>query len=124
ADPNLQRRTIYRMNVNSGGNPLLDALDCPLPSMKAPKRSATTTALQALSLMNNPFVQRMADALANRLQAERPDTVTRVDRAFQLVLGRSPRPEELGASVQLADQSGLAALCWGLFNSSEFLYVR
>jgi hypothetical protein len=124
ADPNLQRRTIYRMNVNSGGNPLLDALDCPLPSMKAPKRSATTTALQALSLMNNPFVQRMADALANRLQAERPDTGTRVDRAFQLVLGRQPRPEELAASVQLAGQSGLAALCWGLFNSSEFLYVR
>ena len=29
AEPDQQRRTIYRMNVNSGGNPLLDALDCP-----------------------------------------------------------------------------------------------
>ncbi len=75
AEPDQQRRTIYRMNVNSGGNPLLDALDCPVPSVKTPQRSVTTTPLQSLSLMNNPFVQRQAKALAERLSKESTDTV-------------------------------------------------
>ena len=43
-----QRRTVYRMNVNSGGNPMLDALDCPVPSVKTPQRSTTTTPLQVV----------------------------------------------------------------------------
>ena len=121
--PELQRRTIYRMNINSGGNPMLDALDCPLPSMKTPRRSATTTSLQALSLMNNPFVDRMAKALASRLTAESADQ-GRVDLAFQLVLGRPPRPEEAASAQVLVNQAGLASFCWALFNSSEFLYVQ
>ena len=108
------------MNVNSGGNPMLDALDCPLPSMKTPKRSATTTSLQALSLMNNPFVDRMAKALAARLMPE-PD---RVARAYGLVLGREPRPEELASATALIEKAGPEAFCWALFNSSEFLYVQ
>jgi len=47
-----------RMNVNSGKEPLLDAFDCPDPSVKTPRRGITTTPLQALALMNNSFVQR------------------------------------------------------------------
>ncbi len=123
-DPEFQRRTIYRMNVNSGGNPMLDALDCPLPSVKAPRRQNTTTALQALSLMNNAFVGRMAKAFASRLQAEGPHPAGRVELAFRLALGRPPRPEEAASAVTLVERHGLEALCWGLFNTSEFLYVR
>jgi hypothetical protein len=37
-DPELNRRTVYRMNVNSAGSPMLDALDCPLPSVRPPAR--------------------------------------------------------------------------------------
>jgi hypothetical protein len=122
--PELQRRTVYRMNVNSGGNPLLDALDCPLPSVKAPKRTSTSTALQALSLMNNAFVQRHAKTFAERLTREAADTPSRVQRAFLLALGRAPSAEELTASVSLIDQHGLEAFCWGMFNTSEFAYVR
>jgi hypothetical protein len=123
-EPTLQRRTIYRMNVNSGGNPMLDALDCPLPSMKAPKRSATTTPIQALSLMNNPFVNRMAAALAARLTAAQPDTAGRVALAYQLVFGRLPRAGESESAAALVEQAGLASFGWALFNSSEFLYVQ
>jgi hypothetical protein len=42
-DPEFNRRTVYRMNVNSGKDPLLDAFDCPDPSVKTPRRSVTTT---------------------------------------------------------------------------------
>jgi hypothetical protein len=123
-EPALQRRTLYRMNVNSGGNPMLDALDCPLPSVKAPKRSSTTTALQALSLMNNPFVDRMAKSLAARLEREATAPQDRVVRAYELVLGRPPRPEESESAGALIKEVGLAQFCWALFNTSEFAYVQ
>ncbi len=124
ADPEQQRRTVYRMNVNSGGNPMLEALDCPLPSVKTPKRTTTTTALQALSLMNNAFVHRQAKAFAERLSKEAPDTSSRVERAFALALGRAPRPDELASSAALIERHGLETFCWGMFNTNEFLYVE
>lgn len=123
-DPEQQRRTIYRMNVNSGGDPMLEALDCPVPSVKTPKRSSTTTALQALSLMNNAFVERQASACAERVSREAPDVEARVERAFWLSLGRPPEPDELAQSIALANQQGMKTLCWGLLNTSEFLYVE
>ncbi|HYI96745.1 MAG TPA: DUF1553 domain-containing protein [Bryobacteraceae bacterium] len=122
--PEQQRRTIYRMNVNSGGNPLLDAFDCPVPSVKTPQRSVTTTPLQSLSLMNNSFVQRQAKALAERLSNESPDTSSRVQRGFFLALGRAAQPEELASAVSLIEHHGLESFCWGLFNTSEFVYVH
>ena len=122
--PEFNRRTIYRMNVNSGGDPMLEALDCPLPSVKTPKRSSTTTPLQALSLMNNEFVQQRAQSFADRLRREAPDNDGQVTRAFLLALGRPPSTDELSSSRSLAERHGLAALCWGIFNMSEFLYVE
>ena len=114
---------MYRMNVNSGGNPMLDALDCPVPSVKTPQRSTTTTPLQSLSLMNNPFVQRQARALADRLTREAADSPSRVQLAFKLAFGRDARSEELSSSVAMVDQHGLETFCWALFNASEFSYV-
>jgi hypothetical protein len=113
----LQRRTVYRMGINTGGDALLESLDCPVPAVKTPKRPSTTTALQALSLMNNPIAVRLSTAFAARLRLESADPI---DRAFQLALGRSPRPHEKEAASRL----DLDALCWGLFNASEFLYVE
>jgi hypothetical protein len=63
-----QRRTVYRINVNTGKSPFLDALDCPAPSLAVPKRQSTTTTLQALALMNDEFVLRQAEKLAARLK--------------------------------------------------------
>ena len=122
--PAKRRRTVYRMNVITGGDPMLEALDCPLPSTKTPQRRSTTTALQALSLMNNAFVQQRARGFAARLRREAPDLDSQVRRAFELGLGRSPRQGEMAASRELAEGGGLETLCWGLFNTSEFLYVR
>ncbi|MBM3773596.1 MAG: DUF1553 domain-containing protein, partial [Acidobacteria bacterium] len=123
-DPGLQRRTVYRMSVNSGGNPMLEALDCPLPSIKTPKRNTTTTALQALSLMNNAFIHRQAKIFAERLTSEVPDTTSRVARAFRLAFGRDPEGVELASSISLIERHGLGNFCWGLFNASEFVYVH
>ena len=122
--PAMRRRTVYRMNVITGGDPMLESLDCPLPSVKAPRRRSTTTALQALSLMNNAFVQQRARGFARRLQEEAASPDGRIKRAFALAFGRAPDAREMDSSRPLVQRHGLDALCWGILNASEFLYVR
>ena len=124
-DPELNRRTVYRMNINSGKEPLLDVFDCPSPSVKTPTRGETITPLQALSLMNNSFVQRQADRLAARaLEAAAGDLPLAVGRAYERALGRQPTDEERQRAVAAAGDRGLQSVCWALLNSSEFLYAR
>ena len=59
-------------------------------------RARTNTPLQALTLLNDPAYVEMAVALADRILRENPDadTGTRIDRAFQIVLGRPAKASE------------------------------
>ncbi|HZL91732.1 MAG TPA: DUF1553 domain-containing protein [Pirellulaceae bacterium] len=119
------RRSIYRMWARGGKNPLLDTFDCPDPSTTTPKRGSTTTPLQALSLLNNSFTLRMADALAERLRKESPgDEQAQIERAFVLICGRPSLPDELAASQALVREHGLMPFCRVLFSSNRFLYVH
>jgi len=124
-EPEFSRRTIYRMNVNSGKEPFLEAFDCPSPAVKTPVRGQTITPLQALSLMNNSFVQRQADRLAARcLATAAGDEARGVELAWERALGRPPEPAERRLALEAARDRGLASVCWALLNSSEFLHVR
>jgi hypothetical protein len=123
--PEFNRRSVYRMNVNSAKDPVLDVLDCPDPSVKTPRRNTTTTPLQALTMMNNPFVDRTAASFAERVKREAgDDPIAQVTLAYRLALGRSPMEIELNRSVPVGRKTGLKAVCWALFNSSEFAYVK
>jgi hypothetical protein len=123
--PEFNRRTVYRMNVNSGKEPLLDAFDCPDPSVKTPRRGVTTTPLQALGLMNNAFVLRQADRLAERaLKEAGGDAVKAIQTAYRYVLGRPATAAESERAVDVVETRGLANVCWVLLNATEFIYVR
>lgn len=125
AEPEFSRRTVYRINVNSGKDPLLDSFDCPDPSVKTPKRGVTTTPLQALELMNNAFIQRQANHLSERaMQSAKNDLSTAVEFAYEFALSRKPNHEERQRALVAAQDRGLASVCWALFNSTEFVYVR
>jgi mono/diheme cytochrome c family protein len=124
-DDGRRRRSIYRMVINSAKDPLEDALDCPDPSIKTPKRSVTTTPLQALSLMNNAFVLRTAGYFAERVKTEAGgDPSKQITLAYQLAFGRPPSEVELKRAVAHVRDHGLGNFCWVLLNASEFLYVR
>lgn len=118
------RRSLYRTWVRSGRNQFLDVFDCPDPSTKAPQRAVTTTPLQALSMLNNSFVLRMADRFATRIEvAANQNGTTQPHEAYRLAFGRLPsntESDEISAFVKL---HGLAALCRVILNSNEFLYV-
>jgi hypothetical protein len=123
--PQFFRRTVYRLNPRGQRSALLDTFDCPDPASAAPRRNVTTTPLQALSLLNNSFVLRMATYFAERVEREAgADVSAQVVRAWQLALCRDPSTDELRLSTELVQQHGLAALCRGLFNSSEFVVVE
>jgi mono/diheme cytochrome c family protein len=123
--PEFNRRTVYRMNVNTGRDPLLTTLDCPAPSVTMPRRRSTTTPLQALALMNDSFVQRQAERFAARVRrCAGDDRDADVMLAYRLAFGRLPTTEEQLATVALVREHGLESACWVLLNATEFLSIR
>ncbi len=124
-DPALHRRTVYRFTPRGGRTAILDTFDCPDPSTAAPTRNVTTTPLQALSLLNNSFVLRMATRMAQRVSKETGNDIgQQVTRAWQLAIQRGPSPRERRLSSELVRQHGLEALCRGLFNVNEFVIIE
>ena len=121
--PEFNRRTVYRANVITGRDPLLDCFDCPSPSVATPQRRTTITPTQALALMNNSFVLRQSRLFAARVKESAGQNVPeQLERAFQLALTRPPTGQEREQMSRLVSEHGLASACWVLLNSSEFLY--
>jgi hypothetical protein len=121
--PEFNRRSLYRMVVRAGTLPLLDVFDCPDPSVATARRTATTTPLQALSLLNNAFMERNAAKWSERLKRETSDPAVQIQRAYRLAFGREASAEELRFGREFAAQHGLNQICLVLFNTNEFLYV-
>ncbi len=125
AEPEYNRRTLYRINVQSAKSPLLEEFDCPDPGTKSPRRAVTTTPLQALALMNNSFVLRQARCFGERVRKEAgDDPEAQVRRAYLLAFGRPPTAREIERAAPVAREQGLEILCRVLLNASEFLYLR
>jgi Protein of unknown function (DUF1553)/Protein of unknown function (DUF1549)/Planctomycete cytochrome C/F5/8 type C domain len=122
-DPANWRRTVYRFTVRSVPNPFLDCLDCADPNVNTPVRNTTLTALQALALLNDPFMLKQADCLAERLQKISGDPAMQVEAAYRLTFGRPPTADERNALVEYAKKHGLAKACRVLFNANEFVFV-
>jgi hypothetical protein len=122
--PEFKRRSLYRMVIRAGTHPLLDVLDCPDPSVATARRTATTTPLQALTLLNGGFMERSAARMARRLRSdagESPDA--QVHLAYRLAFGRRPTAEEAQFAREFARKHGLDQLCLVLLNANEFVFV-
>jgi hypothetical protein len=118
-----RRRSIYTFQRRSLPQPMMLAFDAPVFSESCERRSVTTTALQALSMLNGDLVNEEATHLAERIATDAgPDARARIARAFELVLNRQPKPDELEKFAAFPDS--LAAVARVLLNSNEFLYVE
>jgi hypothetical protein len=122
-DPKGLRRSVYRFIVRSVPDPFMETLDCADPSQSVPVRNTTITALQALSLLDNPFVVAMSQAFADRLKKDSGDPGGQIDEAFRLALGRKASAAERDSFAQYASKYGLANACRLIFNSNEFIFV-
>jgi hypothetical protein len=125
---NTCRRSIYRLWARSGNHPLMECLDCPDPTVAAPRRSQTITPLQALSLLNNSFMEQCAKRCAERVRRDlggsTDDVSAQVTRAYSILLHREPTAAERNLTEPFVREQGLEQLCLTLFNGNEFLYVE
>jgi len=133
------RRSIYVLVRRSQPVHLLDAFDAPIIETNCTRRSPSTTATQALALMNSTFVTAQGKHFAERvLAAPAEGDGQRIDAAYRLALSRSPSPVErarmldfLGAQrlhyTNTAGENGekraWADLCQTLLSANEFVYL-
>jgi len=75
-------------------------------------------------LLNNPLAIEAAQGLADRVQAEAGDDPERqIVRAFSWTLQREPTADELRACCTFLESQPLPALCRGLINLNEFVWI-
>ncbi len=117
------RRMIYMTKVRQEQDGIFGAFDCPDGNQVMPRRSRSTTPLQALNLLNSRFMTQQAELLAERLRHASEDPAEQIDRAFRLLYGREADPSEAAAARQLATDHGLPAVCRAMLNANEFLFL-
>lgn len=122
-NPDLWRRSLYRMQVRSARSNLLDAFDCPDPSVRTAARSVTTTPSQALALMNGDLSLRCAKALAARAAAQAAGVDSQLARLWLLALGRQPDKAAMDRARALAASDGMEAVAWAVLNSASFTRI-
>ena len=121
--PGSYRRAVYRFIVRSVPDPLMESLDCPDASLLTPKRSSTLTAIQALAMLNDPFLVRQAEHFAERVRSARKELPAQVEQAYLFALGRKPSVEESQILVAYGENHGLENVCRLILNSNEFMFV-
>jgi hypothetical protein len=123
-----RHRTVYLSIIRDGLPEMLTLFDFPDPSLIMGERATTTVPAQALYLMNNPFVIRQAEALADRLLAPSDNDADRIARAYQLCYSRPASSKELQTAQRFLSEYGRhqplrstwTALCQALLASTEF----
>eukprot|EP00913_Durusdinium_trenchii_P028393 g26621.t1 len=139
------RRSIYIYAKRNLPFPLLKAFDFPDMHESCARRSETTIAPQALTLLNSGLVLDAAKALADRVERELPssDESARVKLVYRIAFSRLPDKSEqqaaeafLRSQRELLEQDkhptrskiaperrALVDLCHALLNANEFLYA-
>jgi hypothetical protein len=114
---------VYRFLVRSQPDPFMQTLDCADPSQIVEKRDESITALQALALLNNRFIVRMAEHAAQRFGTARRDPEGQVAAAVRVTLDRPPTADETRKLSEFTRTFGLAETCRLLFNLNEFVFI-
>jgi len=123
--PNTWRRMLYQERMRRVDDQMFTAFDFPDCGQVRAKRPVSTTPLQALNLLNSPFVREQAEQLASRVNRETSgnDAEEQIRRSFQLLLNREPDSEELAACKEVVKETSLALVCRTLINSNEFAFL-
>jgi hypothetical protein len=123
--PTEWRRMVYQSKPRMQLDGVFGAFDCPDAGQVAPRRTRSTTPLQALNLFNSGFIMQQAEIFAQRLGRDAGcGRAAQVRQAFRLAFGRDPELQEIAAAVRLIEAEGLTAFCRALFNANEFVRVE
>jgi mono/diheme cytochrome c family protein len=130
---NNRRRTLYAAISRHNLDGLLRLFDFPDPNLTSDRRTVTTVPLQQLFVLNSPFMERQAKALAKRLTSDPSEAdEARVRRAFSLLYARPATESEVRSALGFLSEAGPGAegapsgweqLSQVLLGTNEFLYV-
>ena len=123
------RRSIYVFARRNLRFPIFDAFDRPSANESCSRRTVSTTAPQALHLLNSEFSLKMAERIAQQISEKQFDRNQQISRSFERILNREPAAGELATmnvfleESQDGDVNGMTHLCLSLFNCNEFVFV-
>ena len=133
-------RGVYLMQQRIRAHPQLSIFDGADTNAALGQRVPSTTPLQALFMMNDPFVHKQADNFAVRVGMAFAEDAKRIEYAYRLAFGRQPSADEISkglaylrdirsdlAAIKLPDEeqtrAALASYLRVLLSSSEFIFV-
>lgn len=131
------RRSLYTFVRRNMQFPALEVFDSPDTNSSCARREVTTSAPQALSLLNSPEMGANARALAARILREAQEEDARIALAYRLTLARKPTAAEvrfgheflktqttiLAHGATNPQDTALADYCLALMNLNEFVYL-
>ncbi len=117
----MTKRTVYGFVGRRKLDGMLALFDFPSPVSTSESRMRTNVPPQRLFLMNSPFVEEQAKALASRLHGENE---ARIRDAYRLVYGRDPNEKEVNLGVEFLREGAWTQYARVLLTSNEFLFVN
>ncbi len=121
--PNDWRRMVYMTRVRQERDSVFGVFDCPDNSQVTPKRSRSTTPLQALNLLNSNFVMEQAKFFADRLTASESDSAKRIHLAYELCFGREPDEAEIAEAEAFVQRTDWTQFARAMLNANEFVFI-
>jgi Protein of unknown function (DUF1553)/Protein of unknown function (DUF1549) len=131
-------RSVYVMQQRIRRHPFFATFDGADTNASTGARFVSTTPLQALFLMNDPFSHAQAQAFARRVMTNAPRDDRRIELATRLALGRPATAAETvdailylaafrarvpGPQLDQADALAWASYARVLMSSNEFVYI-
>jgi hypothetical protein len=99
------RRTVYCKIMRNIREPLMEVFDAPENFQSTPQRNVTTTATQALLMLNSPYMLKQAQQFAARLHKEgHSNDEALVGAAIRHTFGRNAAPDEIRLGVEFLTQ--------------------
>lgn len=118
------RRSVYLMAKRNLRLPFMEVFDSPDLQISCARREQSTHAPQALEMLNGDLTNRLAGALAERLEKEAgPSRAKQVDLAYRLTTGRPPSVKEAQLARAFLAKEPLREFALAMLNLNKFLYV-
>ncbi len=127
-------RSIFIRSMRNSQDRFLSLFDSPDGSTSTAKRSATTTPLQSLMMMNSDWVNARAESMSQQIIGLKSSPGASIQEAFERVFLKPPSPSEMESAMNFvgtldapSDQAWhklFTDYCHVLINSNSFLYVE
>ena len=117
------RRTLYSsVSRTRSSSDVLKLYDVPQPMQHIPMRHLTINPLQALFVMNSPFIQRQAAALADAIKATATAPDETIRALYRKVFAREATPEELTLGAAYLKSADVRTYAQALLSANEVIF--